>query len=104
MESGDTVSDLKAGSAATTTTPHEEFAEGEVFAFEEGGVGFGSDGVADSMLDDLELDLDTSKGQEFGPIYVPSSYDDIIELWVDLSRNNSSSTKNRSEGNISQVI
>ena len=99
VESGDIVTDLKTGSS--TTTPLEEFAEGEVFAFEEGGVGFGGDPIGDSMSQDLEFDLEC---QEFGPIYVPSSYDDMLELWVDLSKCSSGSNKNRSEGNISQVI
>ena len=77
----------------------EEFAEGEVFAFEEGGVGFSVDGP-DSQLEDLDFDLES---QEFGPIYVPSSYDDLMELWFDLSKNTACPPKNRSEGNISQV-
>ena len=63
VESGDVVPDLKTGSS--TTTPLEEFAEGEVFAFEEGGVGFGSDPIGDSMSQELEFDLEC---QEFGPI------------------------------------
>jgi len=92
-------SDVKPVAVAGT---HDEFSEGEVFAFEEG---FNSmDGGPDSMLEDLDFDLEnSSSSNDFGPIYVPSSYDDMLELWLDLSKSNLSASKSRSDGNISQV-
>ena len=98
-EVNENLSDAKPAAVAGT---HDEFSEGEVFAFEEG---FNSmDGGPDSMLEDLDFDLETSSSSlDFGPIYVPSSYDDMLELWLDLSKSNSSASKSRSDGNISQV-
>jgi hypothetical protein len=55
----------------------DEFAEGEVFAFEEGGPGFG-DGFDPSTE---ELDFTLESQSESAPIFVPSSYDDLMELW-----------------------
>ena len=80
----------------------EEFAEGEVFAFEDG---YGGGDGLDSRLEDLDFDLERPNHNEFGPIYVPSSYDDLMELWLDLSKLNcgQSSGKTRPDGNISQV-
>ena len=83
-----------------TISTAEEFTEGEVFAFEEG---FGGDGLESSKLEDLDFDLEVHQCEKFGPIYVPSSYDDLMELWLEMSKTNSCQQKNRSDGNISQV-
>lgn len=70
--------DFESKIKSETLSPLADFSEGDVFPFEEAG---SSTGVPFSeeifQKDDLKFDDDLDS--VLGPIYVPSSYDDLVD-------------------------
>ncbi len=60
-----------------TLSPLADFSEGDVFPFEEAG----SSGMpfSEEIFQKDELKFDEDLDSVLGPIYVPSSYDDLVD-------------------------